>query len=116
MLSQPSKIKERKQLGRHGTFTLRSLKFFCKLRKDPPTIEDDDMKVLERFVILMYDRSSTVDSVNEARLGLFARKLRPYEAIPPARAALLQHQTFSISGRLRMGSGNAAPARSRESS
>ena len=64
---------------------------FSKLSQHPPTIEDDDMKILEKFVVLMYDRSSTADGVDEARLDLFARKQRPYEAIPPTRAALIQH-------------------------
>lgn len=40
---------------------------------------------------MMYDRSSTATTVNEARLDMVARKQRPYEAIPPTRAALLQH-------------------------
>ena len=42
-------------------------------------------------MVLMYDRSSTAVSVDEARLDMFARKQRSYEAIPPTRAALLQH-------------------------
>ena len=64
---------------------------FSKQSQHPPTIEDDDMKILEKFVVLMYDRSSTVNGVDEARLDLFARKQRPYEAIPPTRAAPIQH-------------------------
>ena len=39
----------------------------------------------------MHDRSSTADGVDEARLDLFARKQKPYEAVPPTRAALIQH-------------------------
>ena len=39
----------------------------------------------------MYDRYSTAATVDEARLDMFARKQRPYESIPPTRAALLQH-------------------------
>ena len=54
------------------------------------------MKILERFVALMYDKSSTLDSVDEARLDLFARKQRRYDATPPTRAALLQHTKCSI--------------------
>ena len=42
-------------------------------------------------MVLMYDRLSTAVSVDEARLDMFARKQRPNEAIPPTRAALLQH-------------------------
>ena len=64
---------------------------FSTLSQHPPTIEDDDMEILEKFVVLMYDRSSTAGGVEEARLDLFARKRRPYEAILPTRAALIQH-------------------------
>jgi len=39
----------------------------------------------------MYDRSSTAEGVDDARLDMFARKQRPHEAIPPTRGALLQH-------------------------
>ena len=63
---------------------------FSKLSQNPPTIEDDDMKILDKLVVLMYDRSSTADGVDEARLDLSARKQRPYEAIPPTRT-VLQH-------------------------
>ena len=49
------------------------------------------MERLERFVILMFDRTSNKTSVNETRKQLFAQKGRAYDAIPPSRAALLQH-------------------------
>jgi len=42
-------------------------------------------------MVTMYDRSCTVAGVNAARLDMFARKQKPYEAIPSTRAALLQH-------------------------
>ena len=64
---------------------------FAKLSQYPPILDDGDLEILERFVVLMYDRSSTVASVDEARFDMFARKQRPYEAIPPTKAALLQH-------------------------
>lgn len=64
---------------------------FAKLSQYPPTVGDNELDVLEKFVVMMYDRSSTVTSVDDARLEMFARKQRPYEAIPPTRAALLQH-------------------------
>ena len=64
---------------------------FSKLSQHPPTTEDDDMKILEKFVVLMYDRSSTADGVDEARLDLFAGTQRPHEAIPPTRAVLIRH-------------------------
>lgn len=64
---------------------------FTKLSQYPPTVDDDDLETLEKFVVTMYDRSSTATGVDDSRLDMFARKQRPYEAIPPTQAALLQH-------------------------
>lgn len=64
---------------------------FSKLSQYPVCVNDGDLQVLEKFVILMYDRSSSAESVDDARLELFAQKQRSYEAIPPTSAALLQH-------------------------
>ena len=46
---------------------------------------------LERFVVLMYDRTSSKTSVNDARKQLFAQKGRALDAIPPTGAALVEH-------------------------
>lgn len=62
-----------------------------KLSKYPPTVRDEDLEILEKFVVTMYDRSSTATCVNNARLELFARKQRSYQSIPPTQAALVQH-------------------------
>ena len=62
---------------------------FSKLSQCPLTVEDGNTEIPERFVILMYGRSSTAATVDEVRLDMFARKQRPDEAIPPTRAALL---------------------------
>ena len=51
----------------------------------------EDLQIIEEFVVLMYDRSSSYKDVNEARLDLFARKQRAYDCIPPTRAALREH-------------------------
>ena len=64
---------------------------FTRLSQYPPTVDDDDLTTLEKFVVMMYDRSNTARGVDDARLDMFARKQRPYEAIPPTRAALHQH-------------------------
>jgi len=64
---------------------------FAKLSKYPLTVDDEDLQILEKFVVIMYDRSNTAKGVDDARLDMFARKQRPYEAIPPTRGALLQH-------------------------
>ncbi|KAJ8388905.1 hypothetical protein AAFF_G00126610 [Aldrovandia affinis] len=62
-----------------------------KLSQYPPVVDDEDLKTLEKFVVMMYDRSSTAEGVDDARLDMFSRKQRPYEAIPPTRSALKQH-------------------------
>ena len=64
---------------------------FSKLSRFPTQIDEEDTKTLEKFVVHMYDRSSSTECVDEARLELFSRKQRSYEAIPPTRAALVQH-------------------------
>ncbi|KAJ8046460.1 hypothetical protein HOLleu_05134 [Holothuria leucospilota] len=62
-----------------------------KLSQYLPTIDDADIRTLEKFVVMMYDRSGTAECVDGARLDMFSRKQRPYEAIPPTRGALIQH-------------------------
>ena len=64
---------------------------FCKLSCYPTAVENSDTKLLGKFIVMMYDRSSSAEAVDDARLELFARKQRSYEAIPPTRAALVQH-------------------------
>ena len=64
---------------------------FSKLSKYPPTVGDEDIENLEKFVIAMYDRSSIAKCVDDARLELFARKQKSYQSIPPTQAALVQH-------------------------
>jgi len=56
-----------------------------------PTEVSDDLQKLEKFVVLMYDRASAATGVDEARLDLFARKQRSYDAVPPTSAALIKH-------------------------
>lgn len=63
---------------------------FCTLAATPDSV-DDSMKPLERFVVLLYDRTSSQDSVNQARKQLFTQKGRTIDGIPPTQAALIQH-------------------------
>ncbi|XP_034030967.1 uncharacterized protein LOC117514556 [Thalassophryne amazonica] len=69
---------------------------FNKLSKYPAVIEDVDLNILEKFVIIMYDKNSTANKVDEARLDLFARKQRPYDAIPSTSASLFEHVKRSV--------------------
>ena len=49
------------------------------------------MSVLEHFVVLMYERTSEIASVNEAQKWLFTTKSRNLENIPPTQGALKEH-------------------------
>ena len=53
----------------------------------PQTIEEWS----GQFIVLIYDRNSSLDSVNEARKQLFTQKGRIIDGLPPTQAALLQH-------------------------
>ena len=64
---------------------------FARLSQYSPTVNDNEVDILDKFVVMVYDRSSTATGVNNARLDMFARKQRPYKAIPPTRSALFQH-------------------------
>ena len=60
------------------------------LANAPTSLQEDTMHVIERFVILLYDRTSKCKDVNKARKKLFAKK-SSVQNIPPTYAALEQH-------------------------
>ena len=49
------------------------------------------MDALERFVVLLYDRNSSQEHVNECRKHLFTQTGRSIDALRPTREALKQH-------------------------
>jgi len=55
------------------------------------SIIDSTYEVLEKYVVLLYDKTCQLTQVNEARQHLFARRSRALENIPPTQAALTQH-------------------------
>lgn len=57
----------------------------------PNELSEASILLIERFVVLMYDRVSEDLTVNEARKQLFTKKSRAIEHIPPTKSALLQH-------------------------
>ena len=64
---------------------------FLTLAHNPSEVSNRCMEHLERFVVLLYDRTSGKTAVNEARKQMFAQKGRALDAIPPTRAALVEH-------------------------
>ena len=62
----------------------------CALGTSPSTQTIDDwLGQLERFVVLVYDRTSSQKSVNEAIKQLFIQKGRAIESMPPTQGALI---------------------------
>lgn len=69
---------------------------FSTLFSNPASFNNDKMCVLETYVVLLYDRTSTDTSVDVARRRLFTCKGRSIDAIPPTSASLLQHTKRAI--------------------
>ena len=63
----------------------------CALRASPEIITEESLAVLERFVVLLYDRTSSLLKANKACQELFCKKSREFDSIPPTKAALEQH-------------------------
>ena len=53
--------------------------------------DDEHFKLLERFTVILYDKTSDSEHVNETREDLFCQKSRTMEKLPLTRDALLQH-------------------------
>ena len=61
----------------------------------PHSIPKETVKVIERFVILMYDKTSRCTDIDKARRKMFAKRLKA-EQIPPTFDALEQHLRRAI--------------------
>ena len=64
---------------------------FKELQCMPGETSNESMELLERFMVLMYNRTSEATEVNDTRRQLFTQKSRTLENIPPTQAALKQH-------------------------
>ena len=64
---------------------------FHSLSCAPSDITESDFTVIERYIILMYDRTSDQKEVNGARQHLFTKRNRSIENIPPTKATLKEH-------------------------
>ena len=59
-------------------------------------ISDDDFQSIERYVVLIYARSSILESVNDCRKALITKKGRNIESLPPTRDALIRHSMKAL--------------------
>ena len=65
---------------------------FLSLMEQPRLSDVDSvMATLERLAVLMYDKTSSLSHVNEARVDLFARKGTDVLHIPPIQGCLIEH-------------------------
>ena len=58
---------------------------------DTSNNNDGVVATMEWFTILLYDQTSNLKSIDETHLGLFTKKGGAMDAIPPTKAALVQH-------------------------
>ena len=63
---------------------------FSELLSQPSVVEDS-LPMIERYVVLLYDRTSQEFNVDTARKVMFAQKGRELARIPPTKDALAQH-------------------------
>jgi len=54
-------------------------------------ITANTMSILERFTVVMYDRTSELSDLNSCRRQLFTKKCRSLELLPPTSDAFLLH-------------------------
>ena len=69
---------------------------FLKLSHKPSEITEDDITLLETFIVVMYSRTCNTETVNEARKILFAQENRTIDNIPPTKDALIQHTKRAV--------------------
>ena len=65
-------------------------------KSDTRNLTNEDIQSLETYVVMIYDRLSTLRSVNECRKTLFTKKGRNIESLPPTRDALIQHSRRAL--------------------
>ena len=54
-------------------------------------LDDDHFQKFERLTVILYDKTSPLNSVNETRRELFCQRNRAMDKLPPTKDALLQH-------------------------
>ena len=71
---------------------------FCKLSQinSAVDINEDEYRLIEKFVVVLYNRTCNTETVNAAGRKLFAQENGTIENIPPTKAALYQHISRSV--------------------
>lgn len=69
---------------------------FFNLNDDEDCLAEATISVLERFLIVMYDRTSDCTSLDAARMQMFTKKAKSLESLPPTSDAFLLHVKRTI--------------------
>ena len=64
---------------------------FLTLLSTPVEIDESILEKIQRFIVVMYSKTCSLTSVNEARRELFTQCSRTIDNIPPTKNALIQH-------------------------
>ena len=72
--------------------------YLCRLLQleNPNEVREDQINVIERYVVLIYPRGSGLESVNACRRYLFTHKKLSSESLPLTYDALIQHLKRTI--------------------
>ena len=70
---------------------------FAHLSNAPSMISTNDMEAIKRYVVFLYQQTSTLSRVNDARKQLFAFGNRKIENVPPTFCALEQREKSCLS-------------------
>lgn len=63
---------------------------------DPPCSPNTVKDIIERFIVILYDRTRDLTCINEARKEMFCSKDRALDKIPPTKGAFEQHLLRSV--------------------
>ena len=56
----------------------------------------DNFRILEHYTVVLYQQTSQLTTVNEARREMFCKLTKTMEAIPPTQSALLEHTKRAV--------------------
>ena len=65
-------------------------------RTAPDELTEETISTVERFTVLLYNRTSVLSSVDAVRMELFVKKGRSVEDLPPTMDALMFHIRRSV--------------------
>ena len=66
---------------------------FRKLSRYLTVHDEQDLAIIEMYVLSLYDMFSPVTSVDEAKFDMFPRKQHSFDTNPPTRASLIENTT-----------------------